>query len=362
MSKRRNNKAVAEFQFNSSAPPVSLGSFLNETTIEFSLSVDHIDDIDDYAEFDPQPLIIPNNVPENTDPRSLVLFANSLDSEKYEIEKFRVHQQDLESKQNSNSEPKHDEIIPIPENKSVLNIDFQINNARTQQSLKDLKVDRPIPVAVKTVLDAVKLFPDPIKNELQITGVNSNHDRMLIDKSPQSFQFINETCRKIQLLVEKSLGIENELLKFNDIQHDKRFIQQYQPTTQREKLLVYSMIGKYIKPFHIDFNLKVILDIDPLDEKYNDLSCHNLLCVLGFCTVDDQDLTNYSNLVNNFPRVFGGTRLYYLEYLLKEWKTGLLFHESIRSDFRESFHHPYQKPVPLSSMIEMVRRSNIKKK
>jgi hypothetical protein len=380
----KSNKSKAESQFNFSAPPKSLKSFIEESTTDFKFDFSDLDDeYDTNSSLGLNEIVILPEYDEDLDPMKLILLANDVDPQLRDSEckkSTSVNQQPQPVINNAPLSTQLDPFNSIQESKSIKvydgneltleskiphkydvnKVNFQIEHRKFKNEVQGLKyVNRPTQ-AMRILSLAFNKMSDEDFKYFEIDKpkfICTDNNPMLIDKSEKSVKFVNRIA---------NIMVNQMIRDFNKFKHkpsanletDKIYLENFFPTTRLENVFAAAIIAKHIKFHHIDLNSSPIYDL--LSEHNVRLSwtTHQILAGLGFYTINANLYGNFDNIrkfVSNFPSKTGSKRLHYLEYLLRQWKQGHLFFESKKNSFLEKFGEPWNNQNVLSS-VRIIRR------
>jgi hypothetical protein len=358
---RTKDRAIA--QFDSSAAPISLGVKFNNFN-SFNINPNVVEDENSELDY---PFLFTNeimNLPVTTE--SLVLLANDLDPPIRDMYAKEVQQS--ESAPTSSIEQKMviisdsdtsasnliSEMIELPadQNKSeqqylvetkvisdspVVNVSdnkFKIKHAEIK---RELTGQQPVNKAV-TAFRLVNLAIDKMSSQhksrfkLEELAENESHSVLgsaLIDKSVTSVKFINQLGQRIlNLLLQKFPSRFKEFPK-DERMHIDWLNSNIRSNNKLDFLTLCAMLAKRIKFSHIELNSLVGLDCG-YNGSWRHMTCHQVLSFLNLSTIDINStaFANFERVIHEFPKIHGGTRLFYLEYLISEAKSGNIFFDS----------------------------------
>jgi hypothetical protein len=359
--RRTKDRAIA--QFDTSAAPISLGvKFSNFNSFNINPTVVE----DENSELD-YPFLFTNeiiNLP--IIPESLVLLANDLDpptrdmyakevqqsesvpnssveqkvviiSDSNTSASKSLHEMSESSSDHDNSEHQHQVETKVISDSTIVNVSdnkFKIKHAEIKRELTGQQPVNKATTAFRLVNLAIDKMSSKHKSRFKLEELadNQSHSVLgsaLIDKSITSVKFINQLGQRIlNLLLNKFPARFKEFPKDAEAEIDW-LNSNIRSNNKLDFLVLCAMLAKRIKFSHIELNSLVGLDCG-YKGSWHHMTCHQVLSFLNLSTINVKSVAfaNFEKVIHEFPKIHGGTRLYYLEYLISEAKSGNIFFDS----------------------------------
>lgn len=352
-------KFKAQSQFDSSAKPISLGCFFQKSFVDYEFNIDDVDDSDDEDVSEDIDCITEMPVDNlDLDPVQIALLANDIDpqirdrqeesSQEFSPDDFITAFDTLEEI----GKPMEKPVPVFKEQYDVNSVRFQLEKSDFRDRMKQFDGRCKPVVAINLLSNAITRLKTDQRKDFGIDKMQQDpRNKLLIDKSQQSIDYIHQIAKKIITIINqrKDYGIDPGASRSND----RLFLNKFKPRTKLDRLLGFSIIAKYILYSHIELNCVPAKDLIA-KENFLFQPCHKVLSYLNFATKDfhhSNQLPIMSLFVHNFPIVTGSKRLFYLENLLRKWKDDMLFFQSNSLNFNDDQKHLWRNRNYESSVI-----------
>lgn len=308
----RKNKQLAEFQFDSSAAPVSLGvkfESFSQYTIDLNLDLEDNYDLE-------EDIYLLSDETENIDEQSktIILLAEKIEAtlltEFSSLDEFEEYQPSTVTAQSNEEVIADANISEIVELKNQQSEEIQIAESSKPINFVDDDISlakgiNPSMTSIRLIMLAIERLEKHERSVLELEDQSKYPFReILIDKSDSSIKLINSMGHKIEDYFLKKYPTRYKYYP-QDLDPDRKFLDNNIIVNQVDKILHSAILAKHITKESVQFNTKPGFKLG-CQGSSNQLTTYQILNNLKFRTmkVDSPHFRNFERLVNNIDRLY----------------------------------------------------------
>lgn len=295
---KNKNKQRAEFQFDSSAAPVSLGvhfESFSQYTIDLDLQFNNSVDLEEET-------YLFSDETENIDEdfKTIISLAEKIES--------TVSNETINSQQQTLSNIEAIESASILENEHFQDQQISVNHNQSphklisfhEDEIANVKGINPSMTSIRLVMLAIERLEEQAKSDLGLEKQDPfPFNEVLIDKSDSSIKLINHIGHKVEDYLLKKFRSRYKFVPHED-DDDRRFLDSNGITNNVDRLIHSAILAKYITKESVSFNTCPGFKLG-CQGLSNQLTTFQILSNLKIRTMDinSAHFRNFERVVNN---------------------------------------------------------------